>query len=221
MLTCGVLGSRRLRAAVAALPVLAAMPASANALPIGPAMAFVPWQAQAVLQNPERPMCVGVQKSPAWGDRGNYTGPCRFGAPVAPMRAAVELMDRRQAVGTAQEYGLPGRFAARLEAELGVIARLPAAAGRSRLLRHARSETRAARDPGDSKRPSWPKRAAVNCALWGAIAGEGTLLYEVYFHDGPAPREIASRAALGCAMAVVTPTLNRWIKSKGYDLADD
>lgn len=47
------------------------------------------WHMQAALQDPEKPMCVGVQTTPVWGDHGNYTGRCRFGAPIAPMQAAV------------------------------------------------------------------------------------------------------------------------------------
>jgi hypothetical protein len=204
--------------AVAATVMLAfgASPAQAN-VTTAPVI-FMPWQMQAALQDPEKPMCVGVQTSPVWGDKGDYTGACRYGAPLGPMNAAVNLMDRKKAANTAREYGLADRFAVRLETELNTIAGLPFTTGVTRLKRHARSETRAAKDGDSGTNSSWIKRAAVNCAIFGAAAAELTFLYEVIVNHKLPKKEIAKNAAFGCATAVVTPPLNNWIKSKGYDL---
>jgi hypothetical protein len=163
-------------------------------------------------------MCVGIQVDPAWGDKGNYTGRCRYGQPLGPMQAAIRYMDRRRAVGQARELGLAERFGIRLETELNTIAGLPMVTGRNRLKRYAQSETRAARESGDSSKSSWLKRAAVNCATWGAYGAEATFLWEVVVNRKLPPKEIAKNAAMACAGAVVAPPLDRWIKNKGYDL---
>src|SRR5436190_18943207 len=69
----------------------------------------LPWTVHARLSgfgDPSKPMCVGVQVSPLWGNGSDYTGRCRYGAPLGAMRAAISSMDRRVAVGTAREDGL-------------------------------------------------------------------------------------------------------------------
>jgi hypothetical protein len=168
--------------------------------------------------DPEKPMCVGVQTVP-WGDgKGNYTGGCRYGAPLGPMQAAIRQMDRKAAVGNAKELGLSDRFGARLQGELDTIAGLPMLTGRARLKRYAQQETTAAKDGDGGKRASWIKHAAVNCAIFGAVAGDMTLLWEVTMNHKLPPKEIAKSTAFACAAAVLTPSLNKWIKGKGYDM---
>jgi hypothetical protein len=156
-----------------------------------------------------KPMCVGVQVNPVWGDHGDYTGRCRYGAPLGTMQAAIQVMDRRRAVGTARENGLPERFADRLSAELATIDGLPVLAGRKRIKRDAKKGRR-----------SWTSRAAVNCALGGAVVGGGSALYDLVVEHRFDAEDSAKTTALACAGAVVTPALNKWIKSKGFDLED-
>lgn len=157
----------------------------------------------------EKPMCVGIQVEPVWGDRGDYTGRCRYGAPLAALQPAVQLLDRRRAIGTAEEGGLSQGSAARLSTELSDIAGLPTLQARSRLKRDARKGRR-----------SWTARAAVNCALFGAMGAGLTTLYELVRHHRVDADSAAQGATGGCAAAVLTPGLNRWIKSKGFDLED-
>lgn len=194
--------------------------AQASAEAALPEMIFMPWQLQAALQNPdpEKPMCVGIQTAPLWGEENNYTGACRYGAPVGQMNAAVNWMDRKKAVGNARELGLAERFGVRLQSELNTIAGLPFMTGVARLKRHARSETRAAKDQGDSDKPSWLKRAAVNCAIWGAVAATGENLAEIFIKHRRPTKDTAKAMAIGCSVAVVSPPLNKWIKSKGYGM---
>jgi hypothetical protein len=154
-----------------------------------------------------KPMCVGVQLHPVWGDHGSYTGRCRYGAPLGTMQAAIQVMDRRRAVGTAREYGLGDGFAGRLSTELANIDGLPVLAARERIKRDARQGRR-----------SWTSRAAVNCALGGALLGGGTTLYDLIVEHKLDLEDSAKTTALACATAVVTPRLNKWIKDKGFDL---
>lgn len=136
------------------------------------------------------------------------------------MNAAVRWMDRRQAVGRARENGLPERFGVRLQTELDSIAGLPFMRGVVRLKRHAKSETRAAKDQNDSDRPSWLKRAAVNCAIGGAIAGTLKNLYLAFVKHQRPNSDTIEAMATGCALAVISTPLNNWIKSKGYGMDD-
>jgi hypothetical protein len=175
--------------------------------------------------DPEKPMCIGVQTT-IWGDgKGNYTGACRYGAPLGPMQAAIKTMDRRTAVGRAREGGLAERFGIRLETELNTIAGLPMVTGRNRLKRYAQLETRAADDKGDQgqqgdppAKPSWLRRAAVNCAIWGAIAATGENLATIIIKRKRPDSDVIKAAAIGCSLAVISPPVSRWIKSKGYDM---
>jgi hypothetical protein len=210
---------RRWCVALAVLASAAVVPARADA-EVSAASLFLPFGMYAALQDPEKPMCVGIQTSPVWGDKGNYTGPCRYGAPLGPMNAAVNWMDRKRAANTAREYGLADRFAVRLETELDTIARLPFMTGVARLKRHAPSETRAAKDQGDSKKSSWLKCAAVTCAIFGSLPAEGELLWQIYIKNKRPDSDVAKAFAIGCSLAVVAPPLNRWIKSKGYGMGD-
>jgi hypothetical protein len=154
-----------------------------------------------------KPMCVGIQVEPVWGRDGAYTGRCRYGAPLGPMQTAIRTMDRRRAVGTAQEGGLSPDFADRLTTELSTIAGLPALQARSRLERDAKRGRR-----------SWTARAAVNCAVFGAMGAGLTTLYELARHQKVDADAAAQGATGGCAAAVLTPGLNKWVKSKGFDL---
>jgi hypothetical protein len=156
-----------------------------------------------------KPMCVGVEVEPVWGDHGAYTGRCRYGAPLGTMQAAIAVMDRRRAVGTARENGLPDAFAARLGTELANIDGLPMLAARKRIKRDAKEGRR-----------SWTSRAAVNCALGGAVVGGGSALYDLIVEHRLDAEDSAKTTALACAGAVLTPALNKWIKSKGFDLED-
>src|SRR3954468_4491134 len=95
-------------------------------------------------------------------------------------------MDRRAAVGQGREEGLGDNLGDHLQTELNAIAGLGVVAGQNRLKREARSETQAAKHQGDSKKPSFTKRAAVNCAIWGALgAGVETLATAVINHKPP------------------------------------
>jgi len=189
---------RRCRLLCLSLLVLG-WPARAHAMP--PAFAW-PFGDQ-------KPMCVGVQVAPVWGDHGSYTGRCRYGAPLAGMQTAIEVMDRRRAVGTAREGGLSPDFAGRLSTELSDIAGLPVLQARSRLKRDAKKGRR-----------SWTARAAVNCAAFGAMGAGLTTLYELVRHQRVDADAAAQGATGGCAAAVLTPALNKWIKAKGFDLED-
>jgi hypothetical protein len=153
------------------------------------------------------PMCVGIEVEPVWGDDGDYTGGCRYGAPLGTMQAAIQAMDRRRAVGTAREGGLSQDFADRLSTELSVIAGLPTLQARSRLRRDAKKGRR-----------SWTARAAVNCAVFGAMGAGLTTLYELARHQRVDADDAAQGATGGCAAAVLTPGLNKWVKAKGFDL---
>jgi hypothetical protein len=93
-----------------------------------------------------------------------------------------------------------------------------AAAPYSRRCSRASSETQAAKDEGDSKKSSWLRSAAVNCALFGALAGELEFLWRVYAKRKNPDSDVAKAFALVCATAVVAPPLRSWIKSKGYDM---
>jgi hypothetical protein len=154
-----------------------------------------------------RPMCVGIQVDPVWGDHGVYTGRCRYGAPLGTMQAAVRVMDRRRAIGTAREDGLPQRFAGRLSAELTNIDGLPVFSARKRIKRDAKKGRR-----------SWTARAAVNCAVAGAAFGGATTLYDIVVEHRLDVEDSAKSTAMACATAVVSPALNKWVKSKGFDL---
>jgi hypothetical protein len=156
-----------------------------------------------------KPMCVGIQVAPVWGDHGSYTGRCRYGAPLGTMQAAIQVMDRRRAVGTARESGLSPDFADRLSTELSNLAGLPVLQARSRLKRDAKRGRR-----------SWTARAAVNCAAFGAMGAGLTTLYALVRHQKADADAAAQGATGGCAAAVLTPGLNRWIKAKGFDLED-
>lgn len=177
---------------------LVVWPARADALPPTFAWPFA---------DASKPMCVGVQLDPVWGDHGRYTGRCRYGAPLGTMQAAIRYMDRRRAVGTAREYGLGQGFADRLSTELASIDGLPTLAARKRIKRDAKKGRR-----------SWSARAAVNCALGGAALGAGTTLYDLAVEHKVDLEDTAKSTALACAGAVITPALNRWIKSKGFSL---
>lgn len=175
------------------------------------------WPFVVATQDPEKPMCVGVQTT-VWGDgKGNYTGPCRYGAPLGPMQATLKHIDRRAAVGRVKEFGFPDSRAPKLQIEIDAIARLPFTTGVSRLKRHATNETRAAQGKGDAK-PSWLKRAAVNCALGGAIAGTVENALSALIQGTKPDSGTVKAMAAGCATAVISPPLNKWIKSKGYDM---
>ena len=181
------------------LLLVLAWPARADALP--PAFAWP-------FADP-KPMCVGIQIEPVWGDHGSYTGRCRYGAPLGTMQAAIQTMDRRRAVGTAQEGGLSQDFADRLGTELSAIAGLPVLQARSRLKRDAKRGRR-----------SWTARAAVNCAVFGGLAAGLTTLYELVRHHKVDVDAAAQGATGGCTAAVLTPGLNKWVRSKGFDLED-
>lgn len=195
------------------------LPAAADAEPtVLPGSIFaVPLQQN---PDPEKPMCIGVQTA-TWGDgKGNYTGACRYGAPLGPMQAAIQEMDRKKAIGNAKENGLKDNLGDKLQVELNTIARLPMVTGHKRLKRYAQLETRAAEDDkgSSSPKPSWLRRAAVNCAIFGAIGAETTLLWEVIVNKKLPPKEMAKNATLACAASLITPGVNRWIKKRGYDM---
>jgi hypothetical protein len=171
--------------------VVLACPARAVAMPFGD----------------PKPMCVGIEVEPAWGDAGDYTGACRYGAPLGTLQTALQAMDRRRAVGTAREGGLSQDLADRLSTELSDIAGLPTLQARSRLKRDAKKGRR-----------SWAARAAVNCAVFGAMGAGLTTLYELARHQRVDADAAAQGATGGCAAAVLTPGLNRWVKAKGFDL---
>jgi hypothetical protein len=190
---------RRCRLLSPLLLLVLAWPARAQAMPPTFAWPF----------GEPKPMCVGVQVAPVWGDHGSYTGRCRYGAPLGTMQAAIQVMDRRRAVGTAREYGLSQDFGGRLETELSSIYGLPTLAARKRIKRDAKRGRR-----------SWTSRAAVNCALGGAAIGAGTTLYDLVVEHRLDTEDSAKSTALGCAGAVVSPALNKWIKAKGFDLED-
>jgi hypothetical protein len=171
----------------------------------GPAAAMPPtfaWPFGAV-----KPMCVGIQVEPVWGNYGSYTGRCRYGAPLGSMEAAIGVMDRRRAIGTAREAGLSPDSAAKLDTELATIDGLAVWPARKRLERDAKHGRR-----------SWTARAAVNCAVFGAMGAGLTTLYELVRHRRVDADAAAQGATGGCAAAVLTPGLNRWVKSKGFDL---
>jgi hypothetical protein len=177
-----------------------AWPVRAEALPITFAWPFY---------DGSKPMCVGVQLDPVWGDHGRYTGRCRYGAPLGTMQAAIQVMDRRRAVGTAREYGLGDSFAGRLSDELANIDGLPVLAARKRLKRDAKDG-----------RKSWTARAAANCAVAGGAVGAGTTLYDLIVEHRFDLEDSAKTTALACAGAVLSPALNKWLKAKGFDLED-
>ena len=170
--------------------------------------------------DPEKPMCVGVQVTPVWGKDGQYTGPCRYGAPLGMMQAAIKQMDRRVAVGRAREGGLADRFGSRLQTELDTIAGLSIVTGRNRLKRYAQQETNAAGDGEGGKKSSWLRRSAVNCALWGAAAGTIENAANALINGKGPGKDTVKAMAVGCATAVVSSPLNKWIKSKGYGMDD-
>jgi hypothetical protein len=183
------------------LLLLLAWPARAEAV-LSPTFAWP-------VADASKPMCVGVQLDPVWGDHGRYTGRCRYGAPLGTMQAAIQVMDRRRAIGTAREYGLSETFAGKLSNELAVIDGLPMLAARNRLKRDAKHG-----------RKSWTARAAANCAVFGAALGGGTTLYDLIVEHRLDLEDSAKTTALACAAAVVTQPLNKWLKSKGFDLED-
>jgi hypothetical protein len=182
------------------LVVALAWPARAEA--VSPTFA---WQ----FGDRSKPMCVGVEVEPVWGDHGDYTGRCRYGAPLGTMQAAILVMDRRRAIGTARENGLAEDFAGRLDAELANIDGLPMLAARKRIKRDAKNGRR-----------SWASRAAVNCALAGAALGGATTLYDLIVQHRLDMEDSAKTTALACAGAVVSAPLNKWIKAKGFNLED-
>jgi hypothetical protein len=181
------------------LLVVLAWPARAAALPPAFVLPF----------GDQKPMCVGVEVEPVWGDHGVYTGGCRLGAPLGTMQAAIQVMDRRRAIGTAREDGLSESFAARLSTELMNIDGLPVLAARKRIKRDAKKG-----------RQSWTARAAVNCAVAGAALGGATTLYDIVVEHRLDLEDSAKTTALACATAVMTPRLNKWIKAKGFNLED-
>lgn len=180
-------------------------------------LALLAWPAHAKATSPifawpfgqQKPMCVGVEVAPVWGEHGNYTGRCRYGAPLGPMVVAIRTMDRRLAVGTAEEDGLSSGFGDKLSTELSNIYGLPVLRARARLKRDAKKGRR-----------SWTSRAAVNCALYGGVLAGLPTLYELAVKHRIDVNDAAEAGAIGCAGAVLTPRLNRWIKSHGFDLED-
>lgn len=182
-----------------ALLLVLAWPARAEAVPATFAWPF----------GDPKPMCVGVQVRPVWGYHGSYTGRCRYGAPLGTMQAAIRVMDRRRAVGGAREGGLSQRFGAKLSTELSNIYGLPVVRARARIKRDAKKGRR-----------SWTARAAVNCAAFGAMGAGLTTLYDLVRYHRLDADDVAQGATGGCTAAVLTPALNRWIKSKGFDLED-
>jgi hypothetical protein len=187
-----------------------ALPAQAGASVPTVGTLFWPFDAaRSASFDSHKPMCVGVEVSPVWGDRGEYTGACRYGAPLGPMAAAIKAMDQRAAVGTAREHGLPAAFGVKLRTELANIYELPMPRARARLKRDA-----------ESGRKPWVARAAVNCAVFGAAAAGLTALYDLAVKHELEPDGLSHAAALGCAGAVVTPSLNKWVKAKGFRLED-
>ena len=107
------------------------------------------------------------------------------------------------------EDGLSSGFGDKLSTELSNIYGLPVLQARARIKRDAKKG-----------RKSWAARAAVNCALFGAAGAGLDVLYDLVFHRRIQPDGMGKAAALGCAGAVVTPALNKWIKSKGFDMED-
>jgi hypothetical protein len=140
-----------------------------------------------------------VQVRPLWDDCKQYTGHCRYGAPLGGMRAAIAAMDRRRAAGQAREDGLAGNLVDHLQTELNTIAGLGVVAGQNRLKRDAVSQTVAAKDPNDDKKPSFTKRAAVNCAIWAARSPDfrpwRTSRSTASRRTRPPPRSWSSRAS--------------------------
>jgi hypothetical protein len=184
----------------------------------------LPWTLQAHLASwgdPSKPFCVGVQVRPLWDDCKQYTGHCRYGAPLGGMRAAIAAMDRRRAAGQAREDGLAGNLVDHLQTELNTIAGLGVVAGQNRLKRDAVSQTVAAKDPNDDKKPSFTKRAAVNCAIWGSAFAGLQALADFAFDGKPPNKTTAKVLVVSCIGAVISTPLNKFIKSKGYGMDDD
>jgi len=215
----------RLRWRVAVLAVwagagLVVVPAAASAVTVRPGATLFEWPF-VVHQDPEKPMCLGVQTT-TWGDgKGNYTGGCRFGAPLGPMQAAIKHMDRRSAIGRARENGMSERVGNRLLGELNTIARLPMITGRNRLKRYAISETRAAEDKdkgGDKPKHSALKTQAVLCGLLGAMNGGYSALWDIVANHKLPAKDTIKNTALGCATGISAPPLLKWAKGRGYDL---
>jgi hypothetical protein len=96
--------------------------------------------------------------------KGNYTGACRFGPPLGPMRAAIQTMDRRVAIGHAEEAGMNQKAGDKLLGELNAVAELSLTTGAKRLKRYAISVTQAADDGKDGKKPSSLKNPRACCA---------------------------------------------------------
>jgi hypothetical protein len=185
---------------LSSLLLLLAWPGRADALPVTFEWPFFGGSA---------PMCVGVQVAPIWGDHGDYTGHCRYGAPLGQMQAAIQVMDRRRAVGSAEEGGLSQSFGDKLSTELSNIAGLPTVQARARLKRDAKKGRR-----------SWTARAAASCAMFGAMGAGLITLYDLVRHHQLDGDGIAQGATGGCTAAVLTPALNKWLKTHGFDLED-
>ena len=189
--------------AAAATLGLGAAPATAHADPLGANALLLPWTDAA------KAMCLGVQLKPVWGNRGNYTGRCRYGMPLETLRSAIYTMDRGREVGTAREYGLSQGHASSLSTEITNIAGLPVLAGRKRVKRDAKKGKK-----------SWGARSAVLCALGGAMAAGPPLIYDLIVHGEGNPDDIAKNGAVGCATGVTAPPLYRWAKNHGFDLEE-
>jgi hypothetical protein len=168
--------------------------------------------------DPERPMCIGVQTNPVWGDAGQYTGNCRYGAPLGLMYQSVKQMDRKVAVGRARENGLTDKLGARLQTQLDALGGLSFSIGTNRLKRYAQEETNAAGDGKDGKQSSWAKRSLINCAVWGALAATAENALNALINGKRPGKDTVKAMAAACATAVVSGPLSRWIKSKGYGM---
>jgi hypothetical protein len=188
------------------------------AQPLGLDTLAVPWTVQARMSSgdndgfydPSKPMCFGIELQPEWGNHGDYTGRCRYGAPIMAIAAIARPMDKRLAVGTAQEDGLPQSFGTKLSTELTNIAGLPTLEAKKK---------RVKRDAKKARR-SWASRNGAHCLMYGAGLAGLDALYEFVVHHRVLPDGTAKTAALGCAGAVLTPMANKWLKSKGFDLED-
>jgi hypothetical protein len=160
--------------------------------------------------DPAKPMRLGVQVAPVWGDHGDYTGRCRFGMPLGTMQASIRTMNRQVAVGRARENGLSESFGDKLSTEITNIAGLPTLAARKRIKRDAKKGRR-----------SWGARASVLCALGGAMAAGPPLLYDLIVHHHAGADDVAQNGAIGCATGVTAPPLYKWAKAKGFTLEDE
>jgi len=180
-----------------AIAVLLTLPGAARARPIDPRAHTT------AAGDPDKQFCVGIKLK----DWDLYDGRCRYGAPLMPMKVVSTLLKRPQLGKTLEAGKMKPLYRERLLDQLKIVDKASDKKGKKRIKRLARRA-----------RKSWAGRATANCLTLGAAVGGITAIAQLVFTGG-VDREVIGQAALGgCAMAVLQPRLDRFLKRHGFDM---